>query len=204
MAATEQIAGGIWHWCARHEHTGAPAHSYYFAAERVALDPMIPSEGLEWFEARGRPEHVLLTNRHHDRHAWELRDAFGCEIHCVREGIHELEDRGPVTPFDFGDELPGGAIAHEVGSICPDETALHFPSHHALACADGAIRAGAGPRLTFVPDYLMDRPQATKDGLREAYASLLELDFDTLLLAHGEPIVGFGRDALRSLADGES
>ena len=81
--------------------------SYYLAPERVVLDPMVPREGLEWFETVGAPEHVLLTNRHHDRHAWRLRDALGCEVHCIRNGCYELAGRGPVSPFDFGDVLPG-------------------------------------------------------------------------------------------------
>src|SRR2546425_1202879 len=51
--------------------------------------------------------------------------------------------------------------------------------------------------LGFVPDQLMDDPERTKDGLRGAYRRLLELDFDRLLLAHGEPLAAGGKDALR-------
>src|SRR5579872_5011549 len=98
--------------------------SYFLVAERVVIDPMLPPTGLDFFREHGAPEHALLTNRHHDRDAWRLRDAFGCAVHCVRCGLHELEGRGPVQPFDFGDELPGGIVAHEVDAICPDETAL--------------------------------------------------------------------------------
>jgi hypothetical protein len=199
----DEITPGLWHWSVVHEHTGVPAHSYFLAASQVVLDPMVPDEGLEWFEAHGEPTHVLLTNRHHDRHAWRLRDAFGCEIHCIRNGLHELAGRGPVTPFDFGDELPGGAIAYEVDAICPDETALHVPAHSVLACADGAVRwPGRGDGLTFVPDYLMDYPEETKIGLRDAYRRLLDLEFDVLLLAHGDPVVGGGKEALRQFVDG--
>lgn len=121
----DEIAPGLWHWTARHEHIGSEVSSYYLLSERVLIDPMLPPGGLEWFEEHGPPEHVLLTNRHHDRHSWRLRDAFGCTVHCVRNGVYELEGRGPVEPFDFGDELPGGAVVHEVDAICPDETALH-------------------------------------------------------------------------------
>jgi hypothetical protein len=200
---SNEIAPGLWHWSVVHDHTGSPAHSYYLAGERVLVDPMIPPEGVEWFGQHGRPEHVLLTNRHHDRDSWKLRDAFGCEVHCIRAGLHELEGRGPVTPFDFGDALPGGAVAHEIGAICPDETALHFAARGALACADGAVRwPGAGPGLTFVPDFLMDEPEQTKAALRRSYAALLDLEFDTLLLAHGDPIVSGGKQALRVFAHG--
>ncbi len=197
----EEIAPGLWHWTARHEHIHSDVSTYYLAESRVLIDPMIPAEGLGWFELHGAPEHILLTNRHHDRQSWRLREAFGCPIHCIRNGMHELEGRGPVEPFDFGDELPGGVVAHEVDAICPDETALHVPSHRALACADGVIRSRDSGRLAFVSDYLMDDPDETKDGLRQAYRSLLDLDFDLLLLAHGSPVVSDGKEALRAFVN---
>jgi hypothetical protein len=196
-----EIAPGVWHWTARRQSIGSDVSSYYLEQERVAIDPMIPGEGLEWFDAHGVPEHALLTNRHHDRDAWRLREAFGCTVHCVHSGIHELEGRGPVEPFDFGDELPGGIVVHEVDAICPDETALHIPRHRALACADGVVRWGTSEELEFVPDYLMDDPERTKQGLLDAYRPLLELDFELLLLAHGDPVVSGGRTALRRFVE---
>jgi glyoxylase-like metal-dependent hydrolase (beta-lactamase superfamily II) len=196
--AVREIAPGIWHWTARHEHIGVDVSSYYLAAERVLVDPMVPAEGVEWFEQHGPPREILLTNRHHDRHAWRLRELFGCTVHCIRNGLHELEGRGPVEPFEFGDQLPGGAVAYEVGAICPDETALHLPAHGALACADGVIHYG--DELGFVPEQYMDNPEETKRALRRAYAGLLDLEFDTLLVAHGTPVVGGAKESLRKFA----
>ncbi|HUB03670.1 MAG TPA: hypothetical protein VMA76_01315 [Solirubrobacteraceae bacterium] len=197
----DEIAPGLWHWTARRESIGSEVSSYYLESERVLIDPMTPSEGLEWLERHGPPQHAILTNRHHDRDAWRLGDAFGCTVHCIRNGLFELEGRGPVEAFDFGDELPGEISVHEVDAICPDETALYIPRHRALACADGVVRGHRG-ELEFVPDFLMDEPEQTKRGLREAYRGLLELRFDLLLLAHGEPVVGGARDALRAFVDG--
>jgi hypothetical protein len=196
----QEIAPGLWHWSVRHERINMRVSSYYLEPERVAIDVLTPREGLDWFDEHGPPAHVLLTNRHHDRHAWRLRDAFGCTVHCISNGVHELEGRGPVEPFEFGDELPGGVVAHEVDAICPDETALHIPAHRALACADGVVRGIDGGPLAFVSDWLMDEPEQTKNGLRAAYRRLLELDFDVLLLAHGEPLVGGANQALREFA----
>jgi hypothetical protein len=195
----QEIAPGLWHWTARHDHIKKGVSSYYLSGERVLIDPIMPAEGLEWFEPHGSPEHILLTNRHHDRHSWLLREEFGCVVHCVRNGLHELEGRGPVEAFEFGDELPGGIVAYEVDAICPDETALFIPAHSALACADGVVR-WSGPQgdLAFVPDQLMDDPDRTKAGLREAYRRLLALDFDLLLLAHGDPVIGDAKRALRA------
>lgn len=199
----DEIVPGLWHWTARHARIGGEVSSYYLAPEGVALDPMLPPGGPGWFHENGfEPRHVVLTNRHHDRDAWVLREEFGCEVHCVAVGVHELRGRGPVTPFEFGDELPGGILAHRVGAICPDETALHIPAYRSLACADGVVRWPGMKGLTFVPDWLMDDPPETKDGLRDAYRRLLDLDFDRLLLAHGPPVVDDAKMALRELVDG--
>lgn len=198
LGPMREIAPGLWHWTAHHDHIHSDVSSYYLASERVVLDPMLPAEGLDWFEQHGTPEHVLLTNRHHDREAWRLQERFGSTVHCIRNGLYELEGRGRVEPFDFGDQLPGGAVVYEVDAICPDETALHLPSHRALACADGVIHYGG--ELSFVPEQYMEEPGRTKQGLRDAYARLLELDFDVLLVAHGAPMVGGAKDALREFA----
>ena len=197
----QELVPGLWHWRTYRESIRHDVSSYYLERERVILDAMIPREGLEWLDEHGPPEHVLLTNRHHDRDAWKLRDAFGCAVHCIRNGLHELEGRGPVEAFDFGDELPGGAVVHEVDAICPDETALYLPAYRALAVADGVVRWPGVEGLSFVPDFLMDDPEQTKAGLRDAYRGLLELDFDLLLLAHGDPVVAGAKDELRAFVE---
>lgn len=191
-----EIAPGLWHWTALHDHIDKEVSSYYVARDRVLIDPMTPAEGFEWFGAHGAPACILLTNRHHDRDSWLLQEKFGCTVHCVRSGLGELEGRGAVEAFDFGDELPGGLVAHKVDAICPDETAFYLPAHRALACADGVVRWRGQDELAFVPDYLMDDPEGTKAGLRAAYRGLLELDFDLLLLAHGDPILGGAKETL--------
>ena len=59
------------------------------------------------------------------------------------------------------------------------------------------------PQLQFVPDKYMDDAEQTKAGLRDAYRRLTEeLDFDVLLVAHGEPLTGGARAALREFAEG--
>ncbi len=202
LAGVEELSPGLWHWTARHPHINLQVSTYFLSAERVLIDPMLPPEGPRWFRDQGAaPEHVLLTNRHHDRDAWRLRDEFGCEVHCAGNGVYELSGRGPVTPFDFGDELPGGIVVHEIDAICPDETALHLPAHRAVACADGVVEWPGSTGLTFVPDSLMDDPEETKRGLIRAYRRLLEVDFDHLLLAHGDPVTDDGKRALREFLD---
>ena len=191
-----EVVPGIWHWSAEHPRIKKPVHSYYLPEERVLIDPIAPEESLDWFAGHGPPTDVLLSNRHHYRASGEFVERFGVTVHCVREGLHAFGDGREVTPFDFGDDLPGGIVAYEVNAICPDETALFVPQRRALALADGGVRWNPGGDLTFVPDGLMDDPERTKEGLRESYRRLLDLEFEHLLLAHGDPFLGDGRERL--------
>lgn len=196
----EEIVPGIWHWTARHPDIRIRVSSYYLPDERVLIDPIAPGDGLDWFAEHGPPTDVLLTNRHHFRSSALFAERFGVTVHCVREGMHEFGEGEGVEPFDFGSELPGGVIAYEVGAICPDETALHIPARDALALADGAVRGESGGPLSFVPEAYMDEPERTKEALRESYRALSKLHFRHLLLAHGDPLVDSGHEALIAFA----
>jgi hypothetical protein len=199
---------GLWHWTAVHPSIGIPVHSHYLPSAGTVFDPLLPVEGLEFFEQHGPPERVVLSNRHHMRHAERLADAFGCELLCNRAGLHEFDDGGPrVRGFAPGDKLAPGIEARELGVICPDDTAFHLAAGPgALLFADAVIRAGRGEDggLTFVPDrYIGDDPELIKRGVRMACARLAEADdFDALLFAHGYPLAGGGREALISFARG--
>jgi hypothetical protein len=187
----QEIAPGLWHWTALRESIGSEVSSYYLAEERIVIDPMLPPDPPEWF----RPEHAILTCRHHDRDAWRL----GCPVWVVEQGAHELEGRGDFRTYVWGEELPGGIVACEVDALSPDETALHIPAHRALAVADGVVRWEPGGPLTFVPDQFMDDPERDKAGLLESFRRLLrELEFEHVLLAHGGPAT---RDELQSFVD---
>jgi hypothetical protein len=204
--AIEEVLPGVFHWTARHPTMGGVVSSYWLEGEGVLFDPLVPeAEGVEWFAGRARePQAILLSNRHHSRESGRFVEQFGCSVHASRPGMHEFAGRDlEVEPFDFGDELPGGAVAHEMGAICPDDSALHLPGARALVLADGVVRGGAvgehGP-LGFVPDSLMDDPPGTKQGLLDSIGTLLGgLDFEHLLLAHGGPVIGDGRVLLEDL-----
>jgi hypothetical protein len=195
----EEITSGLWHWTARHPRIGIEVSSYFVPEHALLLDPLIPPEGVARLEELGPPRDILLTNRHHWRDCSRLIERFRCTVRAPRVGMHEFRHGEPVEPYDFGESLLGGAVTvHEVGALCPDESALHIPSVSALAVADGVVHYG---ELSFVSDDLMDDPEDTKAGLKEAYSRLAgELEFENLLTAHGPPVVGGAREALRDFA----
>jgi hypothetical protein len=199
-----EVLRGIHHWTVIHPRIGLEVSSYFIEPARVLLDPLVPAEGLAWFEGARRPRDALLTNRLHSRHSARFVERFGCEVWCNEEGLYQfeegltLEGRLKVRGFRPGDLLPGGIESHEVGVLCPDETALRIPiGDGVLAVADGVVRDGDGP-LVFVPDPLLgEEPEEVKRGLKAAYRRLLALEFDHLLLAHGNPWIGGAKAALR-------
>lgn len=200
-----EILPAVYHWTTQHEHIGAPVHSYYLADADggVLIDPRVPDEGLEWFRPHGAPHDVLLTNRHHYRHSARFATEFGSTVRCHRDGLHEFTNGEPVEPFEHGDALPHGYLAVEVGVLCPEETAFHTVREGGiLAVGDSVIRQGE--ELAFVPDqYLGEDADAVKRGIRKRIARIIdEHQFDHLLLAHGDPIVGGARDALQEFARG--
>jgi hypothetical protein len=199
----EEVLPGIVHWSALHPGTGQPAHSHYLIDTGTLIDPILPEEGLGWFDRLGEPQRILLTNRHHLRDAERFVTAYDCPILCHAEGLHEFAGGPEVEPFEPGDEPAPGVRVCAVGAICPDEAALHVDDGPgALAVADGVRRRSDGSLAFFPDDLLGDEPEAVRAGLRAAYRRLLdELEFDVLLFAHGAPLAGGGRAALAAFAE---
>lgn len=196
----QEIAPGIFHWVTFHEGIQAKVSSYFLPhpGGGTLIDPRVPDDGLEWFRHHGSPRQALLTNRHHYRHSGRFVRAFGVVVRCHQAGLHQFKRGEPVHAFEHRDLLPEGIRALEIGVLCPEETAFHSPGLSALALGDCLVRAPGARTLSFVPDELMGRdPEAVKRGLRAKFERLLELEFDHLLLAHGNPFVGEGHNALQ-------
>ena len=76
------------------------------------------------------------------------------------------------------------------------EVALHWPARHLLIVGDVVIGSPPG-RCGLLPERVMDEPPR----LRESVRSLLDLDFDTLLVGDGVSILEGAKDRLRDLVD---
>jgi glyoxylase-like metal-dependent hydrolase (beta-lactamase superfamily II) len=191
----EEIAPGVKHWKSTHPNLGVEVSAYWLPDLKLLLDPIaVPDEVDEVDE-------ILLSCRHHVRDSLEAAERFGATVRAPRTGMQDFEEGSPVQPYDFATPLLGGAVtAHQVGGLSPDETALHIPSVNALSIADGAMRYGED--LHFVPDQYMGDPDKDKADLKRGFGELADqLEFDVLLLAHGNPIPTGGREALRRFSE---
>ena len=197
----EEILPGLFRWTAVHPGIGIEVSSHFLSGPRVAVDPLLPAGGAEWFEEHGGVESVVLSNRHHLRHAERLAERYGCPIRCSEAGLHEFSGGPEVAGFAFGERLGEEIVALEMDAICPDDTVLRFEvGPGALLFADALINHGG---VGFVPDELIgEDPEAVKDRIRERALALAEEPIEALLFAHGDPLLEGGREALRRLGAG--
>jgi hypothetical protein len=172
---------------------------HHVGGSGTAIDPLLPEEGIEWFDDH-RPQRVVLSTRHHRRHAELIAERFGCPILAHEDGLYEFEGGPAVEGFSFGDRLAPDVTALTMDAISPDDTVLHIEvAEGALLFADSVINHG---QIGFVSDRLIgDDPEGVKRKIKERVSALLDEDFDHLLFAHGDPIVGGGKELLRAFAE---
>lgn len=196
----EELLTGVHHWKAVHPGIKIEVGCHFLADSGTVIDPLLPEVGIEWFDDRG-VQRVVLSNRHHLRQAPLFAERFGCPILCHEAGLHEFEDGPEVEGFAFGDRLAEDLTALEMDAICPDDTVLRVEAGEgALLFADSLIHYGD---VDFVSDSLIgDDPEGVRRRIRERCAGLLNERFEHLLFAHGEPLIGGGRTALRAIAEG--
>jgi hypothetical protein len=199
----DEVLPGVLHWTTFHQGIGEPVHSHFYVEGGALFDPRVPEEGIEEVARHGRPEAILLSNRHHLRHAERFAEAFGCPIKSQRAGLHEFAGGPDVRAFDFGDRVAPGVTALEVGALTPEDTAFHVATGPGvLLFADAVIRDDG--QLAYVPDGLMgDDPAGVRHGLTAALRGLLDQDFDALLFAHGDPVSTGGKAMLEAFVEGQ-
>jgi glyoxylase-like metal-dependent hydrolase (beta-lactamase superfamily II) len=198
----EEIIEGVFHWKAIHLSTGSEASCHFVAGSGTAIDPLLPEEGIEWFDGRG-VERIVLSTRHHLRHAPAIAERFGCPILCHESGLYEFEDGPAVEGFAFGERIADDVVALEMNSISPDDAVLRIErGGGALLFADSVVNRGS---LGFVSDGLIgENPEAVKTKILARCKGLLDERFEHLLFAHGDPLVGGGRPELQAFANGRA
>jgi hypothetical protein len=196
----QEILPGVFHWKAVHPRIKVEVGCHFAPGSGTVIDPLLPEEGLEWFDGRG-VERVVLSNRHHLRHGTRFAERFGCPILCHEAGLHEFAGGPDVTGFAFGERLASDVVALEMDAICPEDAVLRLEAGGgALLFADSLIRYG---EVGFVSDELIgEDAEGVKRKIREHCAALADENADNLLFAHGDPLIGGGREALRAVADG--
>jgi hypothetical protein len=212
----EQLTNGLWRWTARHPewHPGEfGAEVASFAAQAgdttLLMDPLLPPEGdaereevLDAIDGTlGGRLAVLITIPYHVRSAEELWRRYSKEaeatIHGHRACAKRLGDRSAFREIDPSLPLPGGVTAHSIGKPRRYETPLHLPSHAALVFGDAVAERDG--RLAVWSTERVDAKveRFYRERFSPTLEPLLELDFDSVLVTHGQPLLSGGKRALR-------
>ena len=184
------VVDGLWLWRQRHpawdgQADWEPEVSSWAVESRgvkLLLDPLLPPpsarEAWERIDAFA-PDAVVVLKPDHVRDVdlivrWYDARAFG-PLLFWRDDIPHSE----LEPLRPGDELPGGLLALDDGRGM-QETPLYLPEQRALIFADGMTAPGGELRVWGSAQH----EKRTLPALRE----LLELDFEHVLVSHGEPV----------------
>jgi glyoxylase-like metal-dependent hydrolase (beta-lactamase superfamily II) len=194
-----EILNGIftWPWFSEPHGYNFNGHLIVHAAANLCIDPVEPTAADLEEIARLGASRILLTNRNHSRAANKIRSRTGARTaihpadapHARKEGA-DLDDE-----LSLGDQI-GPFVVVPVPGKSPGEVALHWPERKILIVGDAVVGDPPG-RCKLLPEKVIDDPPR----LRESVRALLGLNFDTLLVGDGEPILQSAKDRLRALVD---
>ena len=192
-----EILPGIFTWPWFSQRHGYDFNGYLVddRGGNVCIDPVEMDEAVLENLRSHRVARIVLTNRNHFRSSMRVRERTGARI-----AIHPADAefaRGKGTAID--DELlPGEAVGPfavvDAHGKSPGEIALHWPARRILLIGDACVGKPPG-ECALLPDAVIEDKPALIESLRR----LSRLDFDSLLVGDGAPIMEGGRAALERL-----
>ena len=214
----QKLTDGLWRWTARHPEWhpgefGAEVASFAAKADGgkrgtlVLIDPLLPEDEAEANEvldtldgALEKRVAILISIPYHVRSSEELwrryRGDAETTIHGHPAAAKRLEDRSAFGEIEPGVPLPGGVTAHSIGKPRRYEMPFHVPSHDALAFGD-AVAEVDGRLVVWATDKVDAKVERFyRERFNPTLEPLLELDFERVLVTHGEPVMKDGRRRL--------
>jgi hypothetical protein len=209
----KKLAKDLWRWTARHPewHPGefgkeVASFAFRIGDDTVLVDPLLPPDPapvLQLIEDNlGDRLSILVTIPYHVRSSetiWQrFRKQAKTAIHGHRACARRLDKTSGFEELDpERGELPAGITAHAIGKPRRHETPFHVPSHKALVFGD-AVAEVDGKLVVWATDRVdAKRERFYRERFNPTLEPLLELDFDRVLVTHGQPIRKGGRAALR-------
>ncbi|HEU4342382.1 MAG TPA: MBL fold metallo-hydrolase [Candidatus Binatia bacterium] len=192
-----EILTGVftWQWFSEPHGYNFNGHLICHSTGNLCIDPVEPTdEDLEQLGKFGVTR-VLLTNRNHSRAANKVRARTGARtaIHPADAPHARSEGAALDDELHVGEKI-GPLVVVGVPGKSPGEIALHWPERKILIVGDAVVGDPPG-RCKLLPEKVMDDPPK----LRESVRGLLAVDFDTLLVGDGAPILQDAKHRLQEL-----
>ena len=158
----------------------------------ICIDPVEASAADLEEIVRAQPTRILLTNRNHVRAANLVRERTGARVAIhPADAPHALGQKAVIDDELHIGERVGPLTVVAVPGKSPGEVALHWPERKILIVGDAVIGNPPG-QCSLLREQVMDEPAR----LRESVRGLLALDFDSLLVGDGVPILSGARERL--------
>ena len=173
--------------------------SYWLRTESgsVVIDPL-EGGGASAIESAGDVRAIVLTVGWHERAARLFATRTGAPVFLPAADICMIEDLESWEPYGAGDQLPCGLEAIAVPGLTRGEHALLSHLHDGTLLVGDALGTTAKWAPGGIP--LGGHPNGHPRPW-ESLAHLIDLDFESLLPGHGDPIVGGARETLREMMD---
>jgi glyoxylase-like metal-dependent hydrolase (beta-lactamase superfamily II) len=184
-----------WPWFSEPHGYNFNGHLVLHPSGNLCIDPVEPSDDdLEEMVRRG-VAYILITNRNHSRAANKVRARTGARtsIHTADAPHARSEGAELDGELNLGQQI-GPFVVHGAPGKSPGEIVLHWPDRKILLVGDAVVGHPPG-RCKLLPDKVVDDPAR----LRESVRGLLSIDFDTLLVGDGDPILQLAKERLREL-----
>ena len=197
-----EIVKDVYIWSVFSEEKKLNFNGYFIPTQHplfgnVVIDPPLVSDlDLAQMETLGSVQQILITNRNHIRWSRELREKFNTEIR-INSADAQSEDMISDHNFGDGDMLAGFLKAVVIpDNKSPGETALYWEEKKILFLGDALIGKPPGDVSLLPPEKYADIEKA-----RAGIQVLDDLNFDSLLMGDGDPIVTGGKKAIERFFD---
>lgn len=192
-----EVVPGIRTWRKFSEPHGYDFNGHLVEAAQgnICIDPVEPGEADLAELQRLGVQRIAITNRNHSRAAMLVRARTKAPV-----AIHPADAaHARAQGLEIHDDL---AVGQPLGPLrvvacagkSPGEVALHWPERRLLIVGDAMIGNPPG-RLGLLREAVLDDPAA----LRRSIVALLELDFDTVLVGDGVPVLTDARARVKEL-----
>lgn len=196
-----RLAEGVYSWGYFNPEKKYNFNGFLFVTSQgtLAVDPPpLSADDQAYFAQLDiKPDLIVITNRNHLRSRdWFLsRKPVPTAMHADEVGQVDIQVERKLKE---GDVLPGGIRVIHLPGKSPGEIGLYWEARGILMLGDALI-APLGT-LKLIPEAKLDDPIRLKASLKK----LKDLQFDTLLLADGDPILRNARsrvdDFLKTIA----
>ena len=184
-----------WAWFSEPHGYNFNGHLVRHPEGNLCIDPVPPDDGDLAEIVRMGVSKILLTNRNHSRAANLIRTRTGAKTLIHRDDAAHAKSQGAQIDGELAvGERIGPLTIVAVPGKSPGEVALHWPERRLLIVGDVVIGNPPG-RCALLREKVMDDPTRLKTSVR----SLLELDFDTLLVGDGTSILHDAKARLQEL-----